>query len=83
LALVLLVLSGALFSVYGCGGRAEGRAAGVEQRRVKRVEAHAGVLCAAAAESGLDPSLLAGLMYVESRGTCRAVSNKGAMGYSS
>jgi len=47
---------------------------------VKQVEEHAGVICAAAAESGLDPCLLAGLMYAESRGRVDAQSHKEALG---
>src|SRR5262245_52942974 len=47
---------------------------------IKKVEAHAGILCAAAAESGLDPCLLAGIMYCESRGNVDAVSPAGALG---
>ncbi|MBK7874528.1 MAG: lytic transglycosylase domain-containing protein [Planctomycetes bacterium] len=46
----------------------------------RRVEAHADVLLDAAAESGLDPHFLAGVMYVESRGAVDAVSRVGAMG---
>lgn len=47
---------------------------------VRRVEAHAELLRAAGAESGVDPCLLAGVMYVESRGEVDAVSPKGARG---
>jgi len=47
---------------------------------VLRVESHADVIRAAAAESGVDPCLLAGIMYVESRGRPEAVSGKGALG---
>jgi soluble lytic murein transglycosylase-like protein len=47
---------------------------------VRRVEEHAGLLRAAAAESGMDPCLLAGVMYVESRGRVDAVSSAGALG---
>ena len=47
---------------------------------MKRVEAHAERLRAAARESGMDPCLLAGLVYVESRGRVDAVSSVGAMG---
>jgi hypothetical protein len=80
LALVLLVLSGALFLFTGVVEGPKVARQVWSNVGVKRVEAHAGVLCAAAAESGLDPSLLAGVMYVESRGNVGAVSNKGAMG---
>jgi soluble lytic murein transglycosylase-like protein len=45
-----------------------------------RVESRAGWIREAAAESGVDPNLLAGLMYVESRGRRDAVSGKGALG---
>ncbi len=47
---------------------------------VRRVESHASVLRLAAAESGVDACLLAGVMYVESRGQVDAVSSKGARG---
>lgn len=47
---------------------------------VRRVEAHAEVIRAAAQESRLDPCLLAGVMYAESRGRIDAQSEKGAMG---
>jgi soluble lytic murein transglycosylase-like protein len=47
---------------------------------VRRVESHADEIAAAAAESGLDPCLLAAVMYVESRGKVDAVSNKDALG---
>lgn len=47
---------------------------------VRRVEAHAEALRAAASESGLDPNLLAGLVYVESRGVVDAESRVGAAG---
>jgi soluble lytic murein transglycosylase-like protein len=80
LALVLLLGALALFGVTSAVqgprvARAVWSAVGV-----KKVEAHAGVICAAAAESGLDPCLLAGIMYVESRGQVDAVSNKDALG---
>ncbi|MBL8858919.1 MAG: lytic transglycosylase domain-containing protein [Planctomycetes bacterium] len=80
LALLLLLVAGALFTFTGV---VEGP--GVARQvwsmvGVKKVESHAGVVCAAAAESGLDPSLLAGIMYVESRGNPAAVSPKGALG---
>jgi soluble lytic murein transglycosylase-like protein len=47
---------------------------------LRRVESHAPILRKAAAESGVDSCLLAGVMYVESRGQVGAVSRKGAMG---
>jgi soluble lytic murein transglycosylase-like protein len=47
---------------------------------VKKVESHRAIVCAAAAESGVDPCLMAGIMYVESRGRIDAVSDKGALG---
>lgn len=47
---------------------------------VRRVEAHAPELRAAAAESGLDPCLLAAIMYAESSGRIDAISNRGALG---
>lgn len=47
---------------------------------MRRVESHAPILRKAAAESGVDSCLLAGVMYVESRGQVGVVSPKGAMG---
>jgi len=47
---------------------------------VRRVESHADAIAAAAAESRLDPCLLAAVMYVESRGQVDAVSSKDALG---
>lgn len=47
---------------------------------VRRVESHADAIAAAAIESGLDPCLLAAVMYVESRGQVDAVSNREALG---
>lgn len=47
---------------------------------VKKVESHSPVICAAAAEGGLDPCLMAGIMYAESRGKVDAVSKVGALG---
>ncbi len=47
---------------------------------VRRVERFAETLRAAGAESGVDPCLLAGVMYVESRGQADALSSKDACG---
>jgi soluble lytic murein transglycosylase len=47
---------------------------------VHRVEWHAAELRAAAAESGVDPCLLAAVMYAESKGRVDAVSKRGALG---
>jgi len=47
---------------------------------VHRVEHFAETLRAAGAESGVDPCLLAGVMYVESRGQVDALSSKDACG---
>jgi len=47
---------------------------------IRRVEGHAAELRAAAAESGVDPCLLAAVMYAESRGQVDAVSDRGALG---
>lgn len=47
---------------------------------VRRVEGFAQLLRNAGAESGVDPCLLAGVMYVESRGQVDAVSSKEARG---
>lgn len=47
---------------------------------LRRVESWAPEILAAAQESGLDPFLLAGLVYAESRGRPGAVSSAGARG---
>lgn len=47
---------------------------------VRRVEDHAAAVRAAARESRVDPCLLAGIMYVESRGRVDAVSSADALG---
>ena len=47
---------------------------------VRRVESHADEIATAALESGIDPCLLAAVMYVESRGRVDAVSNRDALG---
>ncbi len=47
---------------------------------VRRVEEHAAIVREAAQESGVDPCLLAGIMYVESRGRVDAVSSADALG---
>ena len=47
---------------------------------VRRVEGHAEIIRAAAEESRVDPCLLAGVMYVESRGQLDAVSSADALG---
>ncbi len=47
---------------------------------ILRVESHAASIQAAAAETGLDPNLLAGVMMVESRGQVAAQSKAGALG---
>jgi soluble lytic murein transglycosylase-like protein len=47
---------------------------------VHRVEWHAAELRAAGAESGVDPCLLAAVMYAESKGRVDAVSKRGALG---
>jgi soluble lytic murein transglycosylase-like protein len=80
LALVLLLGALALFGVTSVveGPRVARSVWSVVG--VKRVEAQSGVICAAAAESGLDPCLLAGIMYVESRGQVDAQSGKDALG---
>lgn len=52
----------------------------VEASGLRRVEAHASVLCAVADEFELDPNLLAGVMLAESSGRTNAVSSAGALG---
>lgn len=49
-------------------------------RDVRRVLAWKPAIATAAAEHGLDPALLAGLVYAESRGRADAVSSIGALG---
>lgn len=80
MALGLLVVALALFLTTGVVEGPKAVRQVWSQVGVKKVESHAGILCLAAAESGLDPCLLAGVMYVESRGRVDAVSNKGALG---
>jgi soluble lytic murein transglycosylase-like protein len=80
LALVLLIGALALFGVTSVVEGPKVARAVWSVVGVKRVESHAGVICAAAAESGLDPCLLAGIMYVESRGQVDAQSQKDALG---
>lgn len=52
----------------------------VESRSIQRVEGHAEAIHAAALEFELDPCLIAGIMYVESRGQVDAVSSASALG---
>lgn len=52
----------------------------VEVVSMRRVESHAAVLHEASRESGIDPCMLAAVMYVESRGKVDAVSTAGALG---
>lgn len=52
----------------------------VEVVSLRRVESHAAVLHEASRESGIDPCMLAAVMYVESRGKVDAVSGAGALG---
>lgn len=47
---------------------------------LRRVESHAEAIHTAARESGVDPYLLAAIMYSESRGQVDAVSSVGALG---
>jgi soluble lytic murein transglycosylase len=80
LALVLLLGAIALFGITSVveGPRVARQVWSIVG--VQRVESHAAVICVAAAESGLDPCLLAGIMYVESRGQVDARSHKDALG---
>ena len=80
LVLVLLFLTVALFAV---GGVVQGpKIARIvwSELGVRHVEHHTEVFKKVGAETGIDPALLAGICYVESRGKVDAVSNKGAMG---
>ena len=62
--------------------RATGAAASAaaSKNALARVESHAGALRRAAAESGFDPNLLAGVAYAESKGKLSAVSQRDALG---
>lgn len=80
LVLVLLFVVVALFAV---GGVVQGpKIARIvwSELGVRQVEEHAAVFRQVGAEAGIDPALLAGICYVESRGKVDAVSNKGALG---
>ena len=79
-ALALLVIAVGFFAFTGVREGPKAVRQAWSQVGVKKVESQSAILCAAAAESGLDPCLLAGVMYVESRGKVDAVSNKGALG---
>jgi len=79
-AIVLLLIAIGFFAFTGVVEGPKAVRQAWSQVGVKNVEAHSAILCAAAAESGLDPCLLAGVMYVESRGKVDAVSHKGALG---
>lgn len=79
--LSLLLLAAVLFLAF------EGAVHGPKVARqvwgevgVRRVEEHAAIVRQAARESGVDPCLLAGIMYVESRGRVDAVSSADALG---
>jgi soluble lytic murein transglycosylase len=61
----------------------EGPAIATKMKHVfdfRRVESHAEIVRIAALQSGVDPCLLAGIMYAESRGQVNAVSPAGALG---
>jgi soluble lytic murein transglycosylase-like protein len=78
LGLPLIVLLGGAFAwrAYEEPLRAVAR----DYLALRRVDQQRDVLAQAAAEAGLDPCLLAGLMVVESGGRVGAVSKAGAMG---
>jgi len=79
---VLLLLVGAVFSGFALVPALKGpvRDALREVVGFRRVETHAEEIHAAAAEQGLEPALLAALVYVESTGRVGVVSRAGAMG---
>jgi soluble lytic murein transglycosylase-like protein len=78
LLLVLLAAAAAAFTTFEPARRAvQGAWSAVAMRRVER---HADLIRAAAEESGVDPCLLAAIMYAESRGRPDAVSKAGALG---
>lgn len=52
----------------------------VETRSVQRVESHREIIRDVAVEFGIDPNLIAAIIYVESRGRVDAVSSVGALG---
>lgn len=74
----LFWLSALALCVYFWGGRVVRPI--VEASGLRRVEAHASLLCAVADEFQLDPNLLAGVMLAESSGRRDAVSSAGALG---
>lgn len=79
---ILLLLLGALFSGFAFVP-ALNQPVRVALREVvgfRRVELHANAIHAAAAEQGLEPALLAALVFVESSGRVGVVSRAGAMG---
>lgn len=80
LVLALLFVVVALFAVGGVVQGPKIARIVYSEIGVRQVEAHAEVFKQVGAEAGIDPALLAGICYVESRGKVDAVSNKGAMG---
>jgi len=79
---VLLMLVGAVFSGFAFIPTLRDPVRDVLREVVgfRRVEIHAEGIHAAAAEQGLEPALLAALVYVESTGRVGVVSRAGAMG---
>lgn len=79
-SLLLIVLGTIALAWYGIENAPRLYRQVVSEMGMRRVESHTPILRKAAAESGVDSCLLAGVMYVESRGQVGAVSPKGAMG---
>jgi soluble lytic murein transglycosylase-like protein len=79
LVLLLLVGSGVVGYLWPADPRVAVRTL-LDPVVAARVEAFAPEIRAAAAESGLDPCLVAGIVHAESSGDPRAVSKAGALG---
>ena len=80
--LVLVGLGAAWLAHFSFRAEGEGTVRGAmrDYLALHRVTQHADVLRQAAAEAGVDPCLLAGLMVAESSGNVEARSSKGALG---
>jgi soluble lytic murein transglycosylase-like protein len=80
---LVLVLLFAVVVLFAVGGVVQGpKIARIVHSEIgmRGVEAHAPAIVKVASAAGLDPALMAGICYVESRGKLDALSSKGAMG---
>lgn len=79
---ILLALLAVLFAAFGLIPMLREPVRGVVREivGVRRVEGYAAEIHSAAAAEGMEPALLAALVYVESTGRVNAVSHAGAMG---